>query len=225
MTNTKTEETKQAEPAAGADNNKRLAWFETREAGLTEYLVKEGFITAEGAARDDFDPVETLRVLHAGKVPALVEKLDELEAITAERDQLKAALEKANGKLADAKRGEKQAKPRAIKPPKDPLTGAALIEAIGKAGSIELIASDGKQEITGVEPLVLQAGHFAETQAGIGLTIASFEVTGPPAGKAAFALAGWALLLDGKLVAYRDRGGTLQLGGGQKYNLAGDVIF
>ena len=50
-------------------------------------------------------------------------------------------------------------------------------------------------------------------------------VHGPAHGGAPYHVKGYALLLDGKQVAWSERPDPLQVGAGQKYQLSNDIFF
>ena len=51
------------------------------------------------------------------------------------------------------------------------------------------------------------------------------EVEGPAIGQSSFAIDGYALMIDGKQVAYTKRDDPLNIAGGQKISLANDIFF
>lgn len=213
-----TTQDKQAEPEAGADNNRRLAWFETREAALAEELVARELVTAELAAEDGFDPVAVL----VASRDAL--KTELLEVIT-DRDKAQAALAKAVAAGQAAKRAAPRGQGRAAKVLKDNPGTEDLLKAIAAAGTIEVVASDGKRELVEIAPLEVKPHHFRRVSRGLALAVPDFAVHAPQPGQPALSLAAWALFIDGKLAACRARKGTMTLGGGARHNLASDVLF
>lgn len=156
----------------------------------------------------------------------------ERDQLIAENEQLKAALKVAGetlealtAKPAGASKGAKPAKARTIGPVEDQPSREDLLSLIGAASTVEVAFSDGKREILGLAPLLIQGEAWRLMPNGVKLNLPELLVYGPGHGGSAFNLNGYGLILDGKLVAYASRGGQLQIGLNAKVNLADDVIF
>lgn len=103
------------------------------------------------------------------------------------------------------------------------LTGAALRAAIAGAEAVEIAFSDGRLELAGIDPVRVSGAAWREH--GFGLLLAMpVELVGPGGG-AGVAIDGYALLLDGRQVAYARRSVPLPLFAGQRVNIEGDIIF
>jgi hypothetical protein len=151
---------------------------------------------------------------------ALIEERDtaiaERDAALAELDKLK----KAPPKVATA---PKPAKPRKLGPVADQPPASELLDAIREAEQVEIAFSNGKTENVGLDPIVVTGDAWAVTAGRLAMT-EPLMLNGPAPGSS-FALHGYALILDGKQVAYSQRSDVLTLAGGRQYNLTGDVIF
>lgn len=154
----------------------------------------------------------------------------ELEAAIAERDAAleaatitpKASRGKAQGRKLDGK-GAPEILGEEVDGQWVPRE-AMLLERIREAGTIEVAFSDGKREL-GISPVLLNAEAFRIGQAGVQLALETVIVNGPARdGGRGFELRGYALLLDGKLAAWRDRD-ALTIPPGAQMNLAGDIVF
>lgn len=150
-----------------------------------------------------------------------------LEAVTAERDAEKQRADKAEAGLAKAKtrvtRTPAPAKPRTIAPVKDGLSGDKLAEAIAAAGEVEIAFSDGKREIAGIDLIQVEGDAWKPSLHGLMLR-EPVEIAGPAKGPG-FQIAGYGLLLDGKLVAYTARSSPVNVPVGGKVRLADDIAF
>lgn len=166
-----------------------------------------------------------------------------LDALTKERDEALAsaktatdALDKATKAAAKkpASRSDKAKAPRKVGPinrgkddagaDKPNPTGAELLELIKDADEVEIAFSDGTQEIAGIAP-ILPGDDLTIAGGRLKLNTPDITVHGPAYGAGTATLRGYGLILDGKLVAYADRGGDLQIVPNTTYQLAGDVIF
>ncbi len=162
-----------------------------------------------------------------------IERTDELkqqlETVTAERD---AAIERAD----KAEAGEKKAKAEirkastparlrkiAVLDDGKALHGEDLQKAIADADEVVIAFSDGQREVAGVSPIEVTGDAWRPHHFGL-LLNTPVELLGPNDGPSA-SIDGYALLLDGKQVAYCQRPQPLQLAAGQRINLAGDIIF
>jgi predicted RNase H-like nuclease (RuvC/YqgF family) len=152
---------------------------------------------------------------------AIEGRIAELEK---ENAALKAKFEKAD-RAAKTAKAARPASPRKIKALDNGLTGQDLMDAIGEAETVELTFSNGRTEILGIDPLTV-SGDAWRLQAGqVLLNVSNLTVHGPAVGAPPYPLAGYGLLLDGKLAAYAARSETLTIGGGAQFNLKDDVVF
>ncbi len=151
------------------------------------------------------------------------------ETAEAERD---AAIERAD----KAEAGEKKAKAEirkasaparlrkiAVLDDDKALHGEDLQKAIADADEVVIAFSDGQREVAGVSPIEVTGDAWRPHHFGL-LLNTPVELVGPNDGPSA-SIDGYALLLDGKQVAYCQRPQPLQLAAGQRINLAGDIIF
>ncbi len=188
----------------GPDNNRRLAFLEEQAALLSASLQDMGLVGA-GAGCPMADAIVHLR------------------SIAAERDALKAKLARAD-KTPRAKAAN-AAKARKVGPVQISVEPRLLLELIRDAELVEVAFSDGKSELAGVPALEISGAAWTVKPNGLALCLDEVLLHGPVHGQPGFALAGYGLLLDGVLVAYRHRDAPLQIGAGMRWNLAGDVIF
>lgn len=162
---------------------------------------------------------------------------NQVETLTVERDEAKskvAAAEKsAKAAKASIARADKSPKPRKIGPMgddnADSLAGeklqAAIDEAHANGEPLEIVFSDGKQEITGIPPVIVTGNVWRDHPRGMMLTQA-VPVRGPtePTG-VPYAVAGYGLLIDGKQVAYTPRSEPIHVAPGQDIELRDDIWF
>lgn len=176
----------------------------------------------ELAAIDDNEqPLDhALRLLAAARASAAT--------VVEERDQLKRSLSAQKGattraqKEASALEGKLSPKPRKIGAGKFGGDPRALKALIDDADTIELVFSDGRSELPGIAPRMIEDGAWRETAGGLKLQVPSLEVRG---GDQTVELAGYALLLDGDQVAWSARSDRLTIRSGMTINLKDDVVF
>lgn len=154
----------------------------------------------------------------------LAQANSDLKTVTAERDALKAAADAAAA--APKARGAKAPKARNCGPvvnsdgeevptpkPRD------LHELIQVANKVEvLFSADGKKESTKLAAQEISGSAWSVRESGLVLTL-DLAVRGPAT------IAGYGLMLDGELVAYRERFEVLKIADGANASLAGDVVF
>ena len=162
------------------------------------------------------------------------EALGRVDALEAENDKLKAQLAASKGaaavlrREAKALKAERVGKTRVVAPPADDggqLSPDDLLALIGAAERVELLFSNGKREIAGLDPMVISGDAWVIGIAGLQLRVPELIVDGPAGGKAPFLLAGYGLMIDGELAAYGARGDVLAIAPGARMNLAQDVVF
>jgi hypothetical protein len=159
----------------------------------------------------------------------------QLAAVTRERDEALAALEKAEksadrakARAAAATAGETSATLRKIGPDVrglEEIEPDEMLEAIRKADKVEVVFSDGERELA-LPPATISGEAWRKTPGGLMLDVPELLVHGPGTGQRGFSLAGYGLMLDGKLAAYAPRAaGELSIGQGVTYDLKDDVVF
>ena len=155
--------------------------------------------------------------------PQLAKRVADLEA---ERDAAIERAEKAERARDRAKAkvnaGEAPAKLRKIAAGDDTVTDIAA--AIAAADKVEIVLSDGTREIDGVDPFVVEGEAWKPTPNGLMLSV-PLDLYGPGSGKPAYRIEGYALMLDGKQVAYRQRPDPITVVPGHTYKIEDDIIF
>jgi hypothetical protein len=156
------------------------------------------------------------------------------EAAEKERDEAIARADAADKATKAAKskleRSTSPAKPRKLGEMNDGLTGEDLDDALAEAAadekSIEIAFSDGSKELIGIPPVSVQGDVWRPHALGKMLRD-PVAIDGPVAGsgRAGFQIVGYALLIDGKQVAYTRRSDPVNVGPGQKITLADDIYF
>ena len=154
---------------------------------------------------------------------------DQIRTLTEERDAAIARAEKAEG-------GEKRAKAsltKATTPPKPrkigalgedkALAGDDLRKAIDDADEVQIAFSDGTREVHGIAPINVAGDAWGDHQFGLVLK-EDATIEGPREGSSV-TIDGYALILDGKHVAYARRSTPLQVAPGQRVSLKDDIIF
>ncbi len=107
--------------------------------------------------------------------------------------------------------------------PDDQPDGAELMALMGKATTVLVVLCDAEgKPVGGIKAEKVTAAAFKSTPAGLALEGVAIEVTAPPEGAE---LAGYALIVDEKQVAWADRDPPITLVGNGKYSFAGDVVF
>lgn len=173
----------------------------------------------------DADPAAILASLSAAA--------DRYEALTTENYKLLADNERlaaAAKKASTTAKAEKRAAPklRKVAPLKlkdgvSALTSAELHELIRDADEVEVVFSDGKSEIAGLDAIVVSGDAWRHGPFGLKLDLPELTVTGPA--RDAYEVDGYGLLIDGDLVAYHKRMDTLRIGANARVSLKDDVIF
>jgi hypothetical protein len=167
---------------------------------------------------------------------ALAAANDELRDLKQERDDLSAALAKANAatekakNAAKASKGVQGPKARVFKPtePVHRLSAEELEELkafLGEAETVEVVFCDGGKEVLGIPPVRVQGDAWSVRSQGLLLTVPVL-VHGPGAGHAAYTVDGFGLVIDGKPEIHARRvNGQLTIGAGAQMNIADDIIF
>lgn len=205
--------------------------METQEqqAGAEQSAEQLGIVNNDGTDQAS-DPIaltvdELIEEFRAGNGPAAtVEIIERLDAATAEVADLKQKLEAATKKASKLSRGEASAdKPRKIGPMKERLSIEDLRAAIGGADKIEILFGDGKRE-SGAAPVVVEGDAWSDHALGLMLR-EPVEIHGPAHGSQPYHVRGFALVLDGKQVAWWERPEPLMVAAGQRYQLSNDIFF
>lgn len=154
--------------------------------------------------------------------PQLAKRIAELEA---DRDAERARADKAE-KTAKSAKAKVAASPapklRTIKAGDDAVDDIAA--AIANADRVEVAFSDGRGEIEGVDAVTVEGEAWRAHPTGQVLA-EPVTLNGPAPGAAAVQVKGYALILDGKQVAYRERPDPITLVPGQTYKIENDIIF
>jgi len=149
---------------------------------------------------------------------------DDLEQAKSQVAELTGKLDAATKKAAKLSRGEASAdKPRKIGPVKERLSIEDLRAAMAGADKIEILFGDGKRE-SGAAPVVVEGDAWSDHALGLMLR-EPVEIHGPVHGSQPYHVRGFALVLDGKQVAWSERPEPLMVGAGQKYQLSNDIFF
>jgi len=154
---------------------------------------------------------------------------EDLEAAQTERDSAIARAEKAEGGEKKAKasltKATTPAKPRKIGALDEDkaLAGDDLRKAIDKADEVQIAFSDGMREVHGIAPINVAGDAWGDHQFGLVLK-EDATIEGPREGSSV-TIDGYALILDGKHVAYARRSTPLQVAPGQRVSLKDDIIF
>lgn len=200
------------DPAGAAAMAERMTGAEARVAALE----------AELAAAQASQEVP-------GSEPQVKLLQGQLDDATARAETAEAALTKAQdrfaAKLKRVASGEPSAKPRPLAPMAEgkALERDALRAAIEDAGKAEIVFSDGKREIAGLPPVIVSGDVWKDHPLGLMLT-EPVDLHGPAIGRGGYAIEGYALVLDGKPVAFTTRD-PLTVSGGQHVRLADDIYF
>lgn len=205
----------------------------TRLNGLVEGLSQRGFeLPAEGEATafalatiDDLAAKDV-----AGDTGAREAELEaENVKLKEELDAAKKAKSAAQ-KRASAAEGQLPAKPRKVGrmnfPDGNP-SPAELRELLEGADTVEVVLSDGKNEL-GLPPRQIEGAEpWQDMPQGLKLNVGELLVHGPGVGsrQSSYVLAGYGLVVDGKQVAWSERPEQLTIGAGATFDLKDDVIF
>lgn len=209
--------------------------------------------TANGAAvtvETDADKPEQVQAtdgaeqadLTAPTIPDLTAKVAELEGqLTAAADELAvagAALAARDARIAEleaeltrakakpkASAAAKPAKARKLEPVEHGLSSAELLELINDGDEVVIAFGDGKREIAGLPPIRIEGDAWAVTAAGLSLRLPQLRVFGPAGQAAPYQLHGYALLIDGDLIAYAPRADVLAIVANSEVDLTNDVVF
>lgn len=164
----------------------------------------------------------------------------ELATVSEERDALASKLEAAETepKATKGKRGSAvrainagkvvdlaEAKLGELVLPEGAGASEKLLAAIRAAETVQVAFSNGKNEIAALDPVDIAGDAWRVTIVGVQLTLPELILHGPGFGGEAIPLSGYGLLLNGKLVAYRDRGEQLSIGAGARMNVGPDIVF
>ncbi|KTT68796.1 DUF7518 family protein [Sphingomonas sanguinis] len=204
----------------------------TREQQLMEEfkagLDKDGPVVLAQRVAELEGQVAALTAAQTGLEDELVQQRERADAAELARDEATDRAEAAEkeGRAAQGKLRQlgKPTKPRAfgVMPANKIMTGDALRDAIAKADAVEIVFSDGKREV-GVPPIAVEGAAWKEHAFGL-LLDRPVDIVGPD-GIGSTSIAGYALLLDDKQVAWRERSMPLQIAPGQRIQIADDILF
>lgn len=160
----------------------------------------------------------------------LNEAADRLEKAEAENATLSKKVDKISKATPTAKRVQapkaRRAGPIALKDGERGPSAEQLLEQVREARDVEIVFSDGKQEINGIPAIVVQGDHpWKIVGDRLKLEVHDLVVNGPAEGADVFEIDGYGLLLDGKLVAYGKRMEVARVGVGQRIRLDDDVLI
>lgn len=195
-------------------------------ASLEDELAKTGdaldlAVKERDAAAKRADEAETD---HSSALRRANERADTAEK---ERDAAVARADKAEKGEKSAKaqvtKASAPAKPRKLGPIADSPASADVFKAISEAEEVEIAFSDGARELVGLTPRKVSGDAWRQHPNGLMLT-KSIEIEGPALSKS-LTIDGYALLIDGKQIAYSRRSSPLQIAPGQRVDLTDDIIF
>lgn len=138
-----------------------------------------------------------------------------------EAEAARNAVAEENGVL----QGELPAKPRSIAPIAEDkrLSAEDLLEHIRDADDVQIAFSDGRKEVKGLPPIDITGEPWKVAPNGLLLTL-PVTLDGPGINEAAYVVEGYALFLDGELVAYTPRE-PVRVAAGQHVRLENDIFF
>lgn len=197
----------------------------TREQALMEEfkagLDKDGPIVLAQRVAELEGQVATLTAAQNGLEEDVARERQRADTAELARDAAEKSEKAAAGKLRTLTTSKK---PRAIGAIKDAqnLSGDDLRKAIADADDIEIVFSDGKREV-GVPPVAVEGAVWKDHPFGL-LLDRPIDIEGPD-GAGSISINGYALLLDGKQVAWRERSMPLQVAPGQRVQITEDILF
>lgn len=198
---------------------------ETREQQLMEEfkagLDKDGPIVLAQRVAELEGQVATLTAAQSGLEEDVERERQRADTAELARDAAEKSEKAATGKLRTLSTPKK---PRALGVLSDDknLSGDDLRKAIADADDIEIVFSDGKREV-GVPPVAVEGAVWKDHPFGL-LLDRSVDIEGPD-GAGSISITGYALLLDGKQVAWRERSMPLQVAPGQRVQITEDILF
>lgn len=205
---------------------------ETREQQLMKEfqdgLDKDGPIVLAQRVAELEGQVATLTAAQTGQEDELMKERERADAAELERDEANKRADAAeqDGKAAQGqlRKLSKPTKPRTIGvlAADKSLTGEELRKAVDNAEDIEIVFSDGKREV-GVPAISVEGDVWKDHPFGL-LLDRPIDIEGPDS-VGSTSIAGYALLLDGKQVAWRERSMPLQVAPGQRIQIADDILF
>lgn len=204
-----------------ADNNKRLAALEASVAALVPVLAEHGIAVADDETEVD-QAVRLIQVLD-DQVAELREGArsasEDLEKLKAEIEKAKAAGRQVGKPKAKSSRARKLGGGTAAKP--FATDREALIEAMGAGeGTLELVFSNGAEEIIELAPLELYPAAFRRVQGD------RFKLNQPVLVKGSrdgTRVRGFALVKEGKQLAYEPLPEAVPLPAGQERKF--EIVF
>jgi len=187
--------------------DQRTAERDTAVAGRHELEGQIVILTGDAeASLDAMTHERNVAVLEAG-------------LLAKERDALKAAADKL---AAAPTAAPVEAPKRKIAAMDNPPT-AELLAMIRAAGGVQLAFSNGKTDVAHLRPMMIGGDAWRVAVNGLALQMPNFLITN--GGGVQVELAGYALFIDGKQIAWAPRSDVLVMWPGQTMNLSSDVIF
>lgn len=157
-----------------------------------------------------------------------------LENLKRERDQANDRATQASAAASTAKaslsKALKPAKPRklgameALDDDRKEAT-AKLQKLIDDADEVQIAFSDGTREIAGIAPVDVDGPAWNGDHPNGLLLKLPIDIEGPRESASSVTIDGYALILDGKQVAYSRRSAPLQVAPGQRVKIENDIIF
>lgn len=176
------------------------------ELGDGNGMDRDAFVASLNAAADRLEAAEA-----------------ELKTVSAERDKLKKAVPAATRTKAPKAR---KAAPIELKDGEFGPSAEELLQQVNKAKEVEIVFSDGKQEIVDIPAIGVTGDHpWMITGGRLKLVLNDLTVNGPADAGESYDIDGYGLLLDGKLAAYGKRMDVAHVGANQQISLKDDVVF
>lgn len=207
-----------AEQKNSADG-KRIAELEAVSAAMIDKVSELGnvMLTLKLISEEDFTDPE-FDVLEAA-ARSLVDLKREGVAQKAQATRAKNTVNVLASRVEPRKLGE-------LGKGKKQLTAKELHELLGQAETVEIAFSDGKSELAGLPAVSVPGAAFEFKRGRVSLNVPDFQITGPADERGARVLKGYALLIDGKQVAWAPRlAGSTVLGAGVTYQLKDDIAL
>lgn len=99
-----------------------------------------------------------------------------------------------------------------------------LRELIDDGDEVSIAFSDGTREVAGIAPVAVSGDAWSETATGLMLA-KKVDIDGPGDSGTSVTIDGYALMIDGKQVAYSRRSTPIQIAPGQRVQIVDDIIF
>lgn len=99
-----------------------------------------------------------------------------------------------------------------------------LRELIDDGDEVSIAFSDGTREVAGIAPVAVSGDAWSETATGLMLA-KKVDIDGPGDTGTSVTIDGYALMIDGKQVAYSRRSTPIQIAPGQRVQIVDDINF